>query len=152
MGTVGCFMNATVPYQPPGGPPRVAAPDRAIFAALGEAGVEAMIRDLYDRLHASSIAGLFGPDREEAIRRSSAFFIGLVGGPPLYHQRYGSPAMRARHLAFPIDEAAKDVWLDCFRAVLAEAPERYGFPEEAVAGFEQFLAGFAAWMVNRGAP
>lgn len=142
-------MNSR-PYQPAAGPPRLTPPDPAIHGAMGEAGIEAMIRDLYDRLHASPIAHLFSPDREEAIRRSTAFFVGLLGGPPLYHQRYGSPALRARHLPFAIDEAAKEAWLTCFREVLQEAPERYGFPRSALPGFEAFLEGFAAWMVNRG--
>lgn len=142
-------MAEQQPFQPPGGPPRVAAPDPAIYSAMGEAGIEAMIRQLYDELHASSISHLFSADREEAIQRSSAFFVGLLGGPPLYHQRYGSPAMRARHLPFAIDEEAKNVWLGCFRKVLVDAPQRHGFPEDAIDGFESFLEGFAGWMVNR---
>jgi hemoglobin len=74
--------------------------------------------------------------------------VGLLGGPPLYHQKYGSPMMRARHMPFPIDEAARQVWLSCFDSVLANAPEKYNFPEEHLPQFREFLVGFSGWMVN----
>lgn len=119
---------------------------------MGEAGVRAMIAALYDELHRSPIAHLFSPDIAESVERSSAFFVGLLGGPPLYHQRYGPPAMRARHMVVAIDDAARREWLACFHRVLADAPRRFGFPAEHLPAFEQFLDGFAAWMVNRGSP
>jgi hemoglobin len=74
--------------------------------------------------------------------------VGLLGGPPLYHQRYGSPMMRARHLAFPIDEAARQEWLACFERVLAQAVQKYNFPAEHLEGFRTFLRDFSGWMVN----
>ena len=74
--------------------------------------------------------------------------VGLLGGPPLYQQLYGNPALRARHMPFPIDEAARQEWLRCFDLVLAAAPVRYDFPAEHLAGFRAFLDGFSGWMVN----
>lgn len=139
-------------HVPPGGPPRVPAPSPEIFARMGEAGVRAMIAALYDELHRSPIAALFSPDQAQAVERSTAFFVGLLGGPTLYHQRYGPPAMRARHLPVAIDEAARQEWLACFRRVLAVAPARFGFPEEHLPGFDRFLDGFSRWMVNRATP
>jgi hypothetical protein len=32
--------------------------------------------------------------------------------------------------------------------VLADAPARYGFPDEHLAGFRAFLRDFSLWMVN----
>ena len=87
-----------------------------------------------------------------ASRKSAAFFVGLLGGPPLYHQLYGNPAMRARHMPFLIDEAARQEWLRCFETVLADAPARYNFPAEHLDGFRTFLHGFSAWMVNTAPP
>ncbi|MEZ4617319.1 MAG: hypothetical protein R2867_17665 [Caldilineaceae bacterium] len=84
----------------------------------------------------------------KASQKSAAFFVGLLGGPPLYHERYGNPMMRARHMPFVIDEAARQEWLACFDRVLAAAPERYKFPSEHIAGFRAFLEGFSGWMVN----
>ncbi|MEZ4592036.1 MAG: hypothetical protein R3D55_12975 [Chloroflexota bacterium] len=135
-------------YVPPGGPPRVSAPSPEIYAAMGEENIFAMLADFYAQLAESEIRGMFPRDMERASRKSAAFFVGLLGGPPLYHQKYGSPMMRARHMPFPIDEAARQVWLACFDAVLADAPEKYNFPAEHLPVFRDFLVGFSGWMVN----
>lgn len=135
-------------YVPPGGPPRVSAPSPEIYAAMGEANIFAMLADFYQELERSAIRGMFPRDMARASRKSAAFFVGLLGGPPLYHQQYGNPMMRARHTPFPIDETARQVWLDCFEAVLADAPEKYSFPAEHLPQFREFLVGFSGWMVN----
>jgi hemoglobin len=56
--------------------------------------------------------------------------------------------MRARHLAFRITPAARDVWLACFERVLEGAVAAYGFPAEHLDGFRRFLRDFSLWMVN----
>jgi hemoglobin len=139
-------------YTPSGGPPRVSPPDPAIYAAMGEANIFAMIHAFYDELARSTIASMFPADMAHAADKSAAFFVGLLGGPPLYQQRYGSPMMRARHLPFPIDAAARQEWLACFNRVLDHAPQRYGFPAEHLPGFRAFLEGFSSWMVNTAPP
>ncbi|MCB9008461.1 MAG: hypothetical protein H6656_14005 [Ardenticatenaceae bacterium] len=135
-------------YVPPGGPPRVAAPSPEIYAAMGQENIFAMLADFYKALEASEIRQMFPRDMARASRKSAAFFVGLLGGPPLYHQQYGNPMMRARHMPFAIDEAARQVWLACFDAVLADAPEKYNFPAEQLPTFRDFLVGFSSWMVN----
>ena len=56
--------------------------------------------------------------------------------------------MRARHLRFAITPGAREQWLACFERVLADAPTRYRFPAEHLAGFRAFLKDFSLWMVN----
>lgn len=135
-------------YVPPGGPPRVAAPSAEIYVVMGEANIFAMLEAFYHELEQSSLRSMFPRDMVKASQKSAAFFVGLLGGPPLYHQRYGNPMMRARHLPFVIDEAARQEWLACFDRVLEEAPAKYCFPAEHLPGFRAFLAGFSSWMVN----
>ncbi|MBX3011119.1 MAG: hypothetical protein KF832_06405 [Caldilineaceae bacterium] len=139
-------------YVPPGGPPRVAAPSSEIYARMGEENIFAMLEDFYRELEQSAIRAMFPADMVHASQKSAAFFVGLLGGPPLYHQRYGNPMMRARHMPFIIDEAARQEWLACFDRVLAAAPERYRFPAEHLPGFRAFLIGFSSWMVNTAPP
>ncbi len=134
-------------FVPPGGPPQ-SGPSREIYGRMGEAAVFRMLEDFYAELERSEIRGMFPPDMVEASRRSAAFFVGLLGGPPLYAQRHGPPRMRARHLPFRIDEEARKVWLSCFRRTLEDAPAKYGFPREHLPGFIAFLEAFSAWMVN----
>jgi hemoglobin len=57
--------------------------------------------------------------------------------------------MRARHLPFEIDEAARQVWLGCFEKTLKNAGEKYNFPAQHLEGFKIFLRDFSAWMVNK---
>jgi len=127
-------------YVPPGGPPQGAPPSREIFARLGEAGVRALLQAHYRKLSASEVSHLFTGDMVEVADRSADFFIQVLGGPPLYSQKHGPPRMRARHIPFPIDGKARDVWLSCFRAALDEVE----FPPEFRAEFEKFLEEFSA--------
>lgn len=135
-------------YTPPGGPPSDISPSPEIYAIMGEDAIYQMVEDFYLELGKSSIAHLFPADVVAASRRSAAFFVFILGGPPLYQQLYGSPRMRQRHLPFAIDEAARRVWLSCFWTILEHAEEKYHFPSAHKAGFVRFLEQFSAWMVN----
>jgi len=46
------------------------------------------------------------------------FLSGWLGGPQLYQQKHGHPALRARHMPFSIDESMRDQWLICMRAAV----------------------------------
>ena len=101
------MLMDNTPYTPPIGPNSAPAPSREIYARMGEANIFRMLADFYAELGGSSIRGMFPNDLQASSERSAMFFVGLLGGPPLYQQRYGAPMMRARHLPFPIDEAAR---------------------------------------------
>ncbi len=138
-------------YIPPMGPDAVTPPDSTLYETMGEAGIIAMLRAFYEELGRSSLAGMFADDREQAAYRSAMFFVGLLGGPPLYAQKYGPPRMRARHLPFRITPAYQQIWLSCFEHVLTRHQE-FDMPAESVASFRNFLEGFSAWMVNTAEP
>lgn len=136
-------------HVPPGGPPQGPGPSKEIYARMGEENIFRMCRDFYAEIEKSPIRPMFSEDLPAASQNLAAFFVGLCGGPPLYRQRRGEPMMRARHLPFAIDEAARRVWLDCFFKTLEGAEQKYNFPAEHLPGFKAFLEGFSAWMVNR---
>ena len=133
---------------PVAGPAHSIFPSSEIYAVMGEENIFAMLADFYVELEASEIRGMFPKDMARASRKSATFFVFLMGGPPLYQKKYGPPKMRARHFPFPIDEAARQVWLTCFEHVLAEAPTTYNFPAEHLPRFREFLVSFSARMVN----
>lgn len=135
-------------YVPPSGPPQGITPNPAIYAAMGEENIYRMLEDFYIELSHSSIRSMFPEDMVEASKRSAAFFVFILGGPPLYQQQFGPPRMRQRHLPFAIDEEARQVWLACFKTVLQEADRKYQFPMEHMEGFWRFLVQFSEWMVN----
>lgn len=136
-------------YVPPSGPPQGPGPNKELYSIMGEEAIYQLLEDFYLQLEKSEISGMF-PDKDfvASSRKSADFFIGLMGGPPVYMQKYGPPRMRMRHIPFEIDENARQVWLQCFFTVL-EDYEKYGMPEKDVAPFKTFLEGFSAWMVNK---
>ncbi len=136
-------------YVPTGGPPQGPGPSREIYAVMGERNIFRMCEDFYAELEKSSIRYMFSDDMQAASKRIAAFLVGLLGGPPLYHRQYGNPMMRQRHIAFPIDEEARQEWLRCFKSVLDNAEYKYNFPADHLPGFIRFLDEFSAWMVNR---
>lgn len=137
-------------YIPPGGPPRIPPPSKEIYALMGEENIFKMLHAVYAEFAQSSISYMFpeGEELKEAADKSGAFFVGLCGGPPLYHQRYGAPMLRGRHMPFVIDDKARLEWLRCFDLVLDDAVEQFDFPEQHLATFRTFLHGFSTWMVN----
>lgn len=132
-------------------PPVTVFPNADIYRTLGADGLRDLVRAVYRRLGASSIAGMFPPDAaglEAAADKSSLFFVSICGGPPLYEQRFGAPKMRMRHASFTITEEARVVWLGCWEEVLKSAPETFGFPAEHLNSFREYLVTFSKWMVN----
>ncbi|MEM7333825.1 MAG: hypothetical protein AAF490_17185 [Chloroflexota bacterium] len=129
-------------------PNQIRPPSREIYDAMGEENIFKMLADFYAALEQSSIRDMFPSNMPKASEKSAAFFVGLLGGPPLYHQRYGNPMMRGRHMPFRITESARLVWLGCFLDILEDAQTKYQFPMEHMGSFLQFLDGFSKWMVN----
>jgi hemoglobin len=136
-------------YTPPSGPPQGPGPDSGIYKIMGEENIFRMMSDFYKELEKSEVRHLFPADMEEASRKSAAFFVTVLGGPPMYFEKYGPPRMRARHLPFEIDEHARQVWLGCFEKTLEGADLKYQFPMEYMPGFKEFLRSFSGWMVNK---
>jgi hemoglobin len=134
-------------YVPPGGPGPIPSLSPEIYNAMGREGVFQMLSAVYRELETSSIRPLFGEDMQKASQRSAAFYVQLLGGPPLYNTQYGNPMMRRRHFPFVIDEAARKVWIGCFFKALENADD-YGFPPEHLETFKSWLEGFSRWMVN----
>ncbi len=142
------FRQANAPiHVPEAGPETVIPPNPHLYELMGPDNIHAMLQAFYEELGRSSIAGMFAADRKAAAERSALFFMGLLGGPPVYAQKYGPPRMRARHMPFRITNEFRDVWLACFERVLQKHMD-FGMPAEDVEGFRTFLKGFSGWMVN----
>jgi len=143
-------VNGT--YVPPGGPPQ-RGPSRELYGRMGRGNIFRMLEAVYAELEKSELRPMFPDDMKMASRRSALFFVGIMGGPPLYNELIGPPRMRQRHLPFRIDEHARQVWLGCFRKAMENAEAEFGFPPEHLPDFLAFLEAFSGWMVNtRGGP
>jgi hemoglobin len=115
----------------------------------GEAGVRALVDRFYDEMDtaetAAAIRAMHPPDLAHAREMLFWFLSGWLGGPPLYMQNKGHPRLRARHLPFAIDSAARDAWMHCMRVSLQSA----GLPADIHSKLEAALWQLADHMRNR---
>uniref|UniRef100_A0A2P2JC83 Uncharacterized protein MANES_03G064300 n=1 Tax=Rhizophora mucronata TaxID=61149 RepID=A0A2P2JC83_RHIMU len=63
-----------------------------------------------------------GSKKEEAIQNQYEFFVQRMGGPPLYSQRKGHPALIGRHRPFPVTHRAAERWLQHMQIALDTTP------------------------------
>jgi len=73
------------------------------------------------------------------------FLSGWMGGPSLYMEKFGHPRLRMRHVAFAIDESARDQWMLCMTHALNEVVEDQSLRDELV----HDLYGVADFMRNQ---
>ena len=116
-----------------------------LYARIGPANIRKLVLAFYPLVSAHPLlAPLFPEDLSETMNKQEAFLTGFLGGPPLYHQTYGHPMLRARHLKFPITRSVALAWFECFTL----AAQTLELPPDV---FEELLAAVgrtAAAMVN----
>ncbi|MEC7947717.1 MAG: group II truncated hemoglobin [Myxococcota bacterium] len=101
--------------------------EQSVYAHLGgDAGVRALADRFYDIMdglpEARPIRAMHPADLTESRQKLYEFLSGWLGGPQLYVQRRGHPRLRARHMPFPVDQAAADQWILCMdQALMAES-------------------------------
>jgi hemoglobin len=84
-------------------------------------------------------------DMAGAEQRLRDFLIYRFGGPSTYLQERGHPRLRMRHAPFPIDQAARDRWMQLMTQALAEV----ALPAPAEVELKAFFETSATFMVNR---
>ncbi|HBQ13700.1 MAG TPA: globin [Myxococcales bacterium] len=121
----------------------------APYERLGEEGVRRLVDRFYDRMdtlpEAAEVRAMHPRDLRGSREKLFWFLSGWLGGPPLYVEKKGHPRLRARHLPFTIDDAARDQWMLCMRQALAEVVE----DAELSAYLERQLGRVADHMRNR---
>lgn len=74
----------------------------------GDKVIRAIANSFYQKMASSSeTQALFAIHRApiaESEQKLYEFLSGWLGGPQLYQQKYGHPALRARHMPFAVDE------------------------------------------------
>jgi len=121
------------------------------YVALGgETGVRSLAWAFYDVVEATSplIEEMLPVDRSESRQKLFEFLSGWTGGPPLYWERRGHPALRLRHSSFPIDRVAADEWVRC----LAEAAAHTGVAPDVARFLVTELGRAAHQLENRPHP
>lgn len=101
---------------------------RTVYDEIGgDETVRRLAEAFYDAVAEDSptIRAMLPSNTSVSRQKLYEFLSGWMGGPPLYWQRRGHPALRMRHAPFPIDETAAQEWVACMRKALAgcEIPE-----------------------------
>lgn len=117
-----------------------------VYALIGEEGFARLVGAFYRQVPGDEILGQMYPreDLAGAEERLRDFLIGRFGGPQRYIERRGHPRLRARHMPFRIDRAARDRWMALMDNAFAEA----AFPPEVEAFLREFLSQMATFMIN----
>ncbi|CAK9182720.1 unnamed protein product [Ilex paraguariensis] len=86
-----------------------------LFEKLGLQTFINLSTNFYNRVYDDEeewFRSIFGNSRkEDAIQNQYEFFVQRMGGPPLYSQRKGHPALIGRHRPFPVTHQAAERWL-----------------------------------------
>jgi truncated hemoglobin YjbI len=118
-----------------------------IYKELGSEKIKELSRCFYDKVYESKnpdFLAIFPPDKEMAIQNQYEFFIQRLGGPQLYSDRKGHPALRARHADFPITPQFSEHWMGLMRKAMVEV----GIPEKVRGMLDEYFTDVAFFLVN----
>ena len=114
----------------------------------GEANVKALVERFYDLMDLEpafqDLRSVHGSDLVNARQRLFWFLTGWLGGPQLYTERFGHPALRARHMSFKIGILERDQWLACMNQAMCET----GVPDDLRERLNASFYKTADWMRN----
>jgi hemoglobin len=98
--------------------------DASFKAAGGEAGIRKLVDDFYhfmDELpEAAVIRAMHKIDLTSSRDKLTLFLCGWMGGPKLYHEKYGSINIPRDHAHLSIGESERDAWLTCMQKAIAQ--------------------------------
>ncbi|MGX9461439.1 group II truncated hemoglobin [Shewanella sp. A14] len=88
----------------------------------GDKVIRAIAHDFYQqmqmRTETQTLLAIHSSPIQKSEQKLYEFLSGWLGGPQLYQQKYGHPALRARHMSVAIDESMRDQWLLCMRTAI----------------------------------
>jgi hemoglobin len=105
------------------------------------------VHAFYQQIPKDEILGPIYPkdDLTGAEERLREFLIFRFGGPERYIEQRGHPRLRMRHAPFPVDEAARNRWMQLMTNALHEV----AIPEEAKQILMRYFEDTATAMMNR---
>ena len=124
--------------------------ETAIYSIIGEEGFTRLVAGFYRQVPHDDILSAMYPrdDLQGAEQRLRDFLIYRFGGPQKYIEERGHPRLRARHLPFQIDQAARDRWMQLMGKALSDA----ALPTEVQQLLRAFFEHMSTFMINQLAP
>ncbi|TVR19102.1 MAG: globin [Anaerolineaceae bacterium] len=124
--------------------------EKTIFEQVGGAQTFQHLVDVfYAKVEAdAALRAIFPADLEPGKRWQFLFLQQFFGGPSDYLAERGHPRLRMRHMPYPIDETARDRWLQ----YMLEAIDEVGIAEPARSVMREYFDRGSSFMINRYAP
>ncbi len=83
--------------------------------------VDRLVEAFYPKVYADpDLNPLFPDGVDEIMRKQRLFMTQFLGGPALYSNEFGPPAMRQRHMPIEVTPRRAQAWLRCMRAAMDE--------------------------------
>lgn len=116
------------------------------FEIIREENLHKLISDFYEGIKSDTIIRQMYPDDlAPAQERLFLFMMQFLGGPKIYHQQRGLPALKRRHVPFPINQEARDRWMDHMLAAI----EKNKMPDSEKEYLKEYFGGTATFLLNR---
>jgi hemoglobin len=100
--------------------------DASSQAAGGEVGIPKLVDDFFDLMGSdprfATIYEMHPEDKDLSRDKLARFLCGWLGGPELYHEKYGSICIRREHAHLAIATPERDQRLTCMRKSIARQP------------------------------
>jgi|SRR5579862_291735 hemoglobin len=121
-----------------------------VYALIGEEGFVRLVGAFYKQVPGDAVLGPMyaGRDLGESEERLRDFLVFRFGGPSRYLDRRGHPRLRMRHMMFPIDQRARDRWVQLMGSAFEEAK----LPADAERVLRSFFESTASFLINKAEP
>lgn len=110
----------------PAGQQKYGTGDLSYRAAGGTPGIYRLVDRFFDYMEqlpeARSIREMHPDDLDESRDKLARFLCGWLGGPKLYHRKYGPISIPGVHRHLDIKMSERDAWLKCMSLALDEQP------------------------------
>lgn len=108
----------------------------------GEEGLRKLVDTFYlvmstDPMAKECFATHAGRDIRDSAEKLFMFLSGIMGGPPIYHEKIGHPRLRMRHGPFAIGEKEASQWLYCILRAMDEVKIDREIQEQMIPYFRQ---------------
>lgn len=95
---------------------------KSLYEQVGGAeAIQKLVEAFYPKVYSNELLKpLFEGDMKEIMRKQFMFLTQFLGGPPLYSEEFGPPAMRRRHIPFRITPERAVAWLECMQEAFSD--------------------------------
>lgn len=120
--------------------------EKSIYELVGgDPTFQKLVDIFYARVEQDAVLRPMFPEELEAGKHWQFLFLTqFFGGPARYQEQRGHPRLRMRHFPFPINQAARDHWLEH----MLDAIDGVGIPEPARTEMRDYFERGSTFMIN----